>query len=188
MYAIRSYYVSAGTTYFRWPKSALKSPARNMWWMHIGRKRLRSLKLRSLKPVVFLAHWPHSRRLKMADTILKQILARDPEEKEFHQTVKEFIDTINRITSYNVCYTKLLRKCFIHIIAATSINWKLNWDVITKSRTRLFLLPKAKRDRDMIIGVLKEIKAEENRVSLSPGGVEFMRQRGHSVLVQKNVV
>jgi alanine dehydrogenase len=38
----------------------------------------------------------------------------------------------------------------------------------------------------MIIGVLKEIKAEENRVSLSPGGVEFMRQNGHSVLVQKN--
>ena len=38
----------------------------------------------------------------------------------------------------------------------------------------------------MIIGVLKEIKAEENRVSLSPGGVEFMRQSGHSVLVQKN--
>jgi alanine dehydrogenase len=48
------------------------------------------------------------------------------------------------------------------------------------------LLPKAKRDRDMIIGVLKEIKAEENRVSLSPGGVEFMRQNGHSVLVEKN--
>ncbi len=38
----------------------------------------------------------------------------------------------------------------------------------------------------MIIGVLKEIKAEENRVSLSPGGVEFMRQNGHSVLVEKN--
>ena len=38
----------------------------------------------------------------------------------------------------------------------------------------------------MIIGVLKENKAEENRVSLSPGGVEFMRQNGHSVLVQKN--
>ena len=38
----------------------------------------------------------------------------------------------------------------------------------------------------MIIGVLKEIKAEENRVSLSPGGVEFMRQSGHSVLVEKN--
>jgi alanine dehydrogenase len=38
----------------------------------------------------------------------------------------------------------------------------------------------------MIIGVLKETKADENRVSLSPGGVEFMRQNGHSVLVQKN--
>lgn len=38
----------------------------------------------------------------------------------------------------------------------------------------------------MIIGVLKEIKADENRVSLSPGGVEFMRQNGHSVLVGKN--
>jgi alanine dehydrogenase len=38
----------------------------------------------------------------------------------------------------------------------------------------------------MIIGVLKENKAEENRVSLSPGGVEFLRQNGHSVLVEKN--
>ena len=38
----------------------------------------------------------------------------------------------------------------------------------------------------MIVGVLKENKAEENRVSLSPGGVEFMRQNGHSVLIQKN--
>ena len=38
----------------------------------------------------------------------------------------------------------------------------------------------------MIIGVLKENKAEENRVSLSPGGVEFMRQNEHSVLVEKN--
>jgi alanine dehydrogenase len=38
----------------------------------------------------------------------------------------------------------------------------------------------------MIIGALKENKAEENRVSLSPGGVEFMRQNGHSVLVEKN--
>jgi alanine dehydrogenase len=38
----------------------------------------------------------------------------------------------------------------------------------------------------MIVGVLKENKTEENRVSLSPGGVEFMRQNGHTVLVQKN--
>lgn len=38
----------------------------------------------------------------------------------------------------------------------------------------------------MIIGVLKEIKADENRVSLSPGGVEFMLQNGHTLLVEKN--
>jgi alanine dehydrogenase len=38
----------------------------------------------------------------------------------------------------------------------------------------------------MIIGVLKEIKTEENRVSLSPGGVEFMRQNGHSILLEKD--
>ncbi|MGD2099447.1 MAG: alanine dehydrogenase [Desulfobacterales bacterium] len=38
----------------------------------------------------------------------------------------------------------------------------------------------------MIIGVLKEIKADENRVALSPGGVEFMRQNGHSILVEKD--
>ena len=38
----------------------------------------------------------------------------------------------------------------------------------------------------MIVGVLKEIKAEENRVCMSPGGVEFMRQLGHQILVEKN--
>ena len=38
----------------------------------------------------------------------------------------------------------------------------------------------------MIIGVLKEIKADENRVALSPGGVEFMQQNGHSILVEKD--
>jgi alanine dehydrogenase len=38
----------------------------------------------------------------------------------------------------------------------------------------------------MIIGVLKEIKADENRVALSPGGVEFMRQNGHLILVEKD--
>ena len=38
----------------------------------------------------------------------------------------------------------------------------------------------------MIVGVLKEIKAEENRVCMSPGGVEFMRQLGHRILVEKN--
>ena len=38
----------------------------------------------------------------------------------------------------------------------------------------------------MIVGVLKEIKAEENRVCMSPGGVEFMQQHGHQILVEKN--
>ncbi len=38
----------------------------------------------------------------------------------------------------------------------------------------------------MIIGVLKEIKADENRVAMSPGGVEFMLQNGHSILVEKD--
>ena len=38
----------------------------------------------------------------------------------------------------------------------------------------------------MIVGVLKEIKAEENRVCMTPAGVEILRQNGHEVLVEKN--
>ena len=38
----------------------------------------------------------------------------------------------------------------------------------------------------MIVGILKEIKTEENLVCMSPGGVEFMRQQGHQILVEKN--
>lgn len=38
----------------------------------------------------------------------------------------------------------------------------------------------------MEVGVLKEIKAEENRVSMTPAGVEVMRQNGHTILVEKN--
>ncbi len=37
----------------------------------------------------------------------------------------------------------------------------------------------------MIVGILREIKAEENRVSMTPGGVEVMTQNGHTVLVEK---
>jgi len=37
----------------------------------------------------------------------------------------------------------------------------------------------------MIIGILKEIKTEENRVSMTPAGVEVMKQHGHKVLVEK---
>jgi alanine dehydrogenase len=43
-----------------------------------------------------------------------------------------------------------------------------------------------RKENKMIVGILKEIKAEENRVCMSPGGVEFMRQLGHRILVEKN--
>ena len=36
----------------------------------------------------------------------------------------------------------------------------------------------------MIVGILKEIKAEENRVCMTPAGVEILHQSGHEVLVQ----
>mmetsp|Transcript_13795 Transcript_13795/g.6847 ORF Transcript_13795/g.6847 Transcript_13795/m.6847 type:complete len:383 (+) Transcript_13795:2216-3364(+) len=38
---------------------------------------------------------------------------------------------------------------------------------------------------DMIIGILKEIKTEENRVAMIPVGVEAMKQNGHVILVEK---
>ena len=38
----------------------------------------------------------------------------------------------------------------------------------------------------MIVGILKEIKAEENRVCMTPAGVEIMKQNGHGVLVENN--
>jgi len=38
----------------------------------------------------------------------------------------------------------------------------------------------------MIVGILKEIKAEENRVSMTPSGVEVMKGSGHSVVVEKS--
>jgi len=36
----------------------------------------------------------------------------------------------------------------------------------------------------MIVGVPKEIKANENRVALQPSGVEMLRQNGHTVLIE----
>jgi alanine dehydrogenase len=38
----------------------------------------------------------------------------------------------------------------------------------------------------MKVGILKEIKVEENRVCMTPAGVEVMKQHGHTVLVEKN--
>jgi len=37
----------------------------------------------------------------------------------------------------------------------------------------------------MIVGILKEIKAEEHRVSMTPAGVEVLHQNGHTVLVEQ---
>jgi alanine dehydrogenase len=37
----------------------------------------------------------------------------------------------------------------------------------------------------MIVGILKEIKTEENRVCMTPAGVEVMTAKGHAMLVEK---
>ena len=37
----------------------------------------------------------------------------------------------------------------------------------------------------MITGILKEIKIEENRVSMTPAGVEVLKDHGHTILVEK---
>jgi len=38
----------------------------------------------------------------------------------------------------------------------------------------------------MIVGILKEIKTEENRVCMTPAGVEVMKHNGHTLLVEKD--
>jgi len=38
----------------------------------------------------------------------------------------------------------------------------------------------------MIVGILKEIKTEENRVAMTPVGVEVMKDKGHTMLVEKS--
>ncbi|MGD2000811.1 MAG: alanine dehydrogenase, partial [Desulfobacterales bacterium] len=37
----------------------------------------------------------------------------------------------------------------------------------------------------MIVGIPKEIKADENRVAMTPAGVEIMKQHRHTVLIEK---
>ena len=37
----------------------------------------------------------------------------------------------------------------------------------------------------MIVGVLKEIKTDENRVALTPAGLEVLKHNEHTVLVEK---
>ena len=43
----------------------------------------------------------------MSDKILKQILARDPEEKEFHQAVREFVETVTPVIERHPEYHQL---------------------------------------------------------------------------------
>ncbi len=38
----------------------------------------------------------------------------------------------------------------------------------------------------MLIGILKEIKVAENRVCMTPGGVELLKANGHDVIVENN--
>jgi len=38
----------------------------------------------------------------------------------------------------------------------------------------------------MIVGILKEIKIQENRVCMTPAGAEIMKMKGHQVLVEKS--
>ncbi|WP_031482660.1 alanine dehydrogenase [Maridesulfovibrio frigidus] len=38
----------------------------------------------------------------------------------------------------------------------------------------------------MLVGILKEIKSEENRVAMTPSGVEVMKANGHDVMVEKS--
>jgi len=37
----------------------------------------------------------------------------------------------------------------------------------------------------MIVGIMKETRADENRVAMTPAGVEVMRHHGHTILVEK---
>lgn len=43
-----------------------------------------------------------------------------------------------------------------------------------------------RRNKNMIIGVPKEIKEEEFRVSLTPAGASGLRQTGHTILIEKD--
>jgi alanine dehydrogenase len=42
------------------------------------------------------------------------------------------------------------------------------------------------QENNMIVGILKEIKIAENRVCMTPAGVEVMIYNNHQVLVEKN--
>ncbi len=37
------------------------------------------------------------------------------------------------------------------------------------------------KEQEMIVGILKEIKPQENRVCMTPSGVDVMKANGHTV-------
>ncbi len=45
---------------------------------------------------------------------------------------------------------------------------------------------KSGEDLDMVIGVPKEIKNNENRVALTPAGAHTLGEAGHKVLVEED--
>src|ERR1051325_1612126 len=51
--------------------------------------------------------------------------------------------------------------------------------------SRLFIAPTARQRGTMIIGVPKEIKADENRVAITPEGVAALGAHKHKVLVER---
>ncbi len=53
-------------------------------------------------------------------------------------------------------------------------------------KNHFFDIFKLLKEAIMIVGILKEIKAEENRVCMTPAGVEVMKHNGHTVLVENN--
>jgi alanine dehydrogenase len=65
-------------------------------------------------------------------------------------------------------------------LASTLLSQKPAWTTLSIDN------PKETEEKNMIVGILKEIKTEENRVCMTPAGVEVMIANGHTVLVEEN--
>jgi alanine dehydrogenase len=65
-------------------------------------------------------------------------------------------------------------------LASTLLSQKSAWTTLSIDN------PKETEEKNMIVGILKEIKTEENRVCMTPAGVEVMIANGHTVLVEEN--
>jgi alanine dehydrogenase len=65
-------------------------------------------------------------------------------------------------------------------LASTLLSQKPAWTTLSIGN------PKETEEKNMIVGILKEIKTEENRVCMTPAGVEVMIANGHTVLVEEN--